>query len=132
MTLASAPATSVHLAPPHLTIAWSIVDSADTVAISIRHGGADHLICVSIERSDLSASDVLLLTDPPMAEVPTICDRAARRARVWAVRALVAGDTARYRLLSAVEVALHNYACSWQEALSEEVPSEGGLEVLAS
>jgi hypothetical protein len=106
------------------------VDSTDTVANSVRHGGIDHLICVSIERSDLSASDVLLLTDPPVAEVPTICDRAARRARVRSVRALVAGDTARYRLLSAVEVSLHNYGGAWAEAIAEECPER--VEVMAS
>ncbi|HZS86968.1 MAG TPA: hypothetical protein VFE42_05735 [Chloroflexota bacterium] len=124
MTLANAPTPSVHLAPPRISIARSILESTDSVAVTVRHGGADHLLCVSVERSDLRSADVLLLTDPPMAEVPSVCDKAARRCRVAAVRALVAGDTARYRLLSAVEVALSNYGCGWADGLAEEAREE--------
>ncbi len=106
--------------PARITIARSILDTTDTVAITVRQGGADHLVCAGVERSDLRAADVLLLTDPPMAEVPGVCHKAARRCRVAAVRALAAGDTARYRLLSAVEAALSNYGCAWADGLAED------------
>ena len=110
--------------PTRITIGHGILDSTDTVAVTVRHAGADQLVCVSIERSDLHAADVLLLTDPPLAEVPAVCHKAARRARVAAVRALVAGDTGRYRLLSAVEVALSNYGCAWAGGLAEDAREE--------
>ncbi|HZS88324.1 MAG TPA: hypothetical protein VFE42_12690 [Chloroflexota bacterium] len=120
MTLANAPTPILPQRPARITIGHGILDTTDTVAITVRHAGADHLLCVSVERSDLHAADVLLLTDPAMAEVPGVCHKAARRCRVAAVRALVANDLARYRLLSAVEVALSNYGCGWAGGLAED------------
>jgi hypothetical protein len=40
---------------------------------------------------------------------------------------LVVGDVSGYRLLSAVEVALHNYGIAWAEALADECPEPGVL-----
>jgi hypothetical protein len=105
------------------------LDSVTDVLVVVRHGGTDHYLLVSVERAQPAESSVSIMPEPYILDVPMVCQRASRRARVRAVRALVAGDTARYRLLSAVEVALHNYACGWQEALSEDVLSEGALEV---
>jgi hypothetical protein len=115
---------------PHVTIVHHVLDSVTDVLIAVGHAGVDHHLLVSVERAQPSESAVTIYPEPSIADVPMVCQRASRRARVRAVRALVAGDTARYRLLSAVEVGLHNYGAAWAEAIAEEGPE--GEEVRAS
>ncbi len=120
--------TVLPLAPPRITIARSIVDSVDIVAIAVRHHGADYLMAVSIERSDLDAADVLMLPDPAMAQVVSIAAKAGDTAFCAAIRARAREDYANYNLLSAVPRAPRGYAFGWTEALCEDA----GREVVAA
>jgi hypothetical protein len=112
---------------PHVTIVHHLLDSTTDVLVAIRHGGTDHYALVSVERAQPAESSVTIMPEPAIADVPAVCQRASRRARVRAVRTLVVGDVSRYHLLSAVEVALHNYGVAWAEALADECPEPGVL-----
>jgi hypothetical protein len=110
--------------PPRVTIARSIVTSVDTVAVSVRHRGAEYVVVVSVERSDLSAADILLLPDAPTCAVAAITHRAALRSYVHAMRARGREDHANYALLNAVSQALRGYSAGWTAASADDAVAE--------
>jgi hypothetical protein len=98
---------------PRVTIARSIVDSVDTIAIDVTYHGARYVVAVSVERSDLSAAEVLTLPDAPVAHTAAVALRAAWLAHVHAIRARTRDDMSVYRLLDAASRALRSYSGGW-------------------
>jgi hypothetical protein len=96
-----------------VTIARSLVDSVDTVALAVSYHGARYVVAVSLERSDLSLADVLTLPEAPVQHTAMVALRAAWLAHVQAIRAQARDDLAVCRLLQAACEALRSYSAGW-------------------